>query len=78
MYTDSMQRAFRSLDNHCPKGFWIDLIDNEFFITVRVPVHALSVLNIDDQRRAAEYVIRVKSALEDNGAIVLLTREANV
>jgi hypothetical protein len=29
----------------------------------------------EDKRRAVEYMIRVKKALEDNGAIVLLVRE---
>jgi hypothetical protein len=28
-----------------------------------------------DKRRAVEYMVRVKKALEDNGAIVLLVRE---
>jgi len=29
----------------------------------------------EDKQRAVEYMIRVKKALEDNGAIVLLIRE---
>jgi hypothetical protein len=32
-------------------------------------------LNGEDKVRAVEYMIRVKKALEDNGAIVLLVRE---
>jgi hypothetical protein len=35
----------------------------------------MSLPDQDSQRRAVEYMIRVKKALEDNGAIVLLTRE---
>ena len=33
MYTDSMRRAFRSLQ--CPKGFSLQIIDNDTFITVK-------------------------------------------
>jgi hypothetical protein len=35
-------------------------------------------LRLDDygKRQAVEYMVRVKKALEDNGAIVLLVREA--
>jgi hypothetical protein len=29
----------------------------------------------EDKRRAVEYMVRIKKALEDNGAIVLLVRE---
>jgi hypothetical protein len=29
----------------------------------------------EDRRSAIEYMVRVKKALEDNGAIVLLTRQ---
>jgi uncharacterized protein (DUF1330 family) len=32
----------------------------------------------EDKRQAVEYMIRVKKALEDNGAIVLLVREGGV
>jgi hypothetical protein len=33
MYTDAMKRAVRSIIP--PKGFGVDIIDNEHFITVR-------------------------------------------
>lgn len=32
-------------------------------------------LHDDEKRGAIEYMVRVKKALEDNGAIVLLVRE---
>jgi hypothetical protein len=32
-------------------------------------------LTVEDRVTAVEYMIRVKKALEDNGAIVLLVRE---
>ena len=75
MYTDSMKKAFRSLDRFAPKGFKLDLIDNDNFITVRASEKSFMSLLDEDKRRAVEYMIRVKKALEDNGAIVLLVRE---
>lgn len=74
MYDDRMQRAFASLQAHCPRGFGVDLIDNNEFITIRI--NSLSLLNLehDEKRRAVEYVARVKMAFEDLGAIVLVTR----
>ena len=75
MYTDSMRKAFRSLDHFAPKGFKLDLIDNDNFITVSASEKSFMSLLDADKRRAVEYMIRVKKALEDNGAIVLLVRE---
>ena len=75
MYTDSMRRAFRSLDSHCPKGFALQIIDNDNFLTVKASEKQFMLLFDDDKRRAVEYMVRVKKALEDNGAIVLLVRE---
>jgi hypothetical protein len=70
-----MARAFRSLNHFCPKGFSLDLIDNDNFITVRASEKSFMSLLDEDKRRAVEYMVRVKKALEDNGAIVLLVRE---
>jgi hypothetical protein len=75
MYTTKMSKAFRSLDHFCPKGFQVELIDNEHFITIRASEKSFMSLLDTDKRRAVEYMIRVKKALEDNGAIVLLVRE---
>jgi hypothetical protein len=75
MYTDNMKRAFRSLDHFAPKGFKLELIDNDNFITVRASEKSFMSLLDEDKRRAVEYMVRVKKALEDNGAIVLLVRE---
>lgn len=75
MYTDAMRRAFRSLDHFAPKGFTLELIDNDNFITVRASEQSFMSLLDEDKRRAVEYMVRVKKALEDNGAIVLLVRE---
>jgi hypothetical protein len=75
MYTDSMKSAFRSLSHFAPKNFAVQLVDNDNFITVKASEKAFMSLNGEDKRRAVEYMIRIKKALEDNGAIVLLVRE---
>lgn len=78
MYTDAMRRAFRSLDHFAPKGFKLELVDNNNFITVRASEKSFMLLVDEDKRRAVEYMVRVKKALEDNGAIVLLVREGGI
>lgn len=76
MYTDAMKRAFHSVTP--PKNFGVQLIDNEHFITVKASEKAFMSLLDEDKRYAVEYMVRVKKALEDNGAIVLLVREGGV
>jgi hypothetical protein len=74
-YTDAMKRAFHSITP--PKGFsGVELIDNEHFISIRLNEKSFSVLTEEDKRKAIEYVFRVKDALEDNGATVLVVRKA--
>ena len=73
MYTDEMRRAFRSIAG--PKNFSVDLIDNEHFISVVAREDVFMRLHDDEKRGAIEYMVKVKQALEDNGAIVLLVRE---
>ena len=74
MYTDSMQRAFRSILP--PREFMVDIIDNEHFLSVRANESQFMKLDEFEKRRAIEYMVKVKKALEDNGAIVMLVREA--
>lgn len=73
MYTDDMRRAFRSIQ--APKNFSVDLVDNEHFISVVAREDVFMRLLDEEKRHAIEYMVRVKKALEDNGAIVLLVRE---
>ena len=74
MYTDAMRRAFRSLE--CPKNFSLQVIDNDNFLTVKAKEKDfMSLETVELKRQAIEYMIGVKKALEDNGAIVLLVRE---
>jgi hypothetical protein len=74
MYTDQMRRAFHSIVP--PKGFNLELIDNEHFITVKLNEYVFANMVHDDKIQALQYVLNVKKALEMEGAIVLVTREA--
>ena len=73
MYTDQMKMAFHSIP--APPNFKVTLVDNEHFITVRAAEKDFMRLSVEDKYRAVEYMVRVQSALEDNGAIVMLVRE---
>ncbi len=68
-----MRRAFRSITP--PKNFSVNIIDEEHFLTVLAKEKDFMSLTGEDKIYAVEYMIRVKKALEDNGAIVLLVRE---
>lgn len=72
MYTDAMRRAFHSIIP--PKNFGIALEDNDAWITIRLDAKDLFHLSHDDKIEALKYVNRVKDALEQNGAIVLVVR----
>lgn len=72
-YTDEMKRAARSIEP--PPNFYVDIIDNDNFLSVRASEKVFMQLDDFGKRRAVEYMVRLKKALEDNGAIVLLVRE---
>jgi hypothetical protein len=72
MYTDDMQKAFRSITP--PKNFRLQIIDNEHFLTVKAREKDFLNLYHDDKIEAFQYMLKVKQALEENGAIVLLVR----
>ena len=69
-----MRRAFHSITP--PKGFAIELIDNEHFLTIKLDEHKFIKMVHDDKIQALQYVLNLKKALEMEGAIVLVTREA--
>jgi hypothetical protein len=69
-----MRKAFRSI--RAPKNFSVELVDNEHFLVIRADEMAFTKLGHDDKIEAVQYMIKVKKALEENGAIVLLTRKA--
>jgi hypothetical protein len=74
MYTNDMRKAFHSIIP--PKGFNIELIDNEHFLTIKLDEKKFISMVHDEKIQALQYVVQVKKALEMNGAIVLVTREA--
>lgn len=72
-YTIGMQKAFRSITP--PPNFSVSIIDDEFFITVLAKEKDFMRLTGEEKYMAVEYMIRVKNALEDQGAVVQLVRE---
>lgn len=74
MYTDSMRRAFHSIQ--APKGFSVSIIDNDSFLTVKLDEASFFHMSHDEKIQALQYVVSLKKALEMEGAIVLVTREA--
>jgi hypothetical protein len=69
-----MRRAFHSVIP--PKGFQIELIDNDHFLTIKLDELKFAKMVHDDKIQALQYVLNLKKALEMEGAIVLVTREA--
>lgn len=69
-----MKRAFHSLVP--PKGFSIELIDNDHFLTIKLDEKKFVKMVHDEKIQALQYVLSVKKALEMEGAIILITREA--
>jgi hypothetical protein len=74
MYTNEMRRAVHSINP--PKGFSVEILDNEHFLTIKLNERKFLHMVHDEKISALQYVVKLKKALEDNGAIVLVTREA--
>jgi hypothetical protein len=74
VYTEDMRRVVHSITP--PKNFGITIIDNDNFLTIRLNKEDFAYMVHDEKIEAIQYVAKVKSALEQNGAIVLVTREA--
>jgi hypothetical protein len=74
VYTDDMRKAVHSIIP--PKNFGIQIIDNDSFLTIKLNEKDFLPMVHDEKIQAVEYVARIKKALEQNGAIVLVTREA--
>ena len=78
MYTLEMQRAFHSITP--PPNFEVQLFEHTVegmsFIEIVADEYKFIRLLDEEKRGAVEYMIRVKKALEDNGAMVQLTRRA--
>jgi CYTH domain-containing protein len=74
MYTDSMRRAFHSIE--APKGFSVEIIDNDHFLTIKLNEKKFARMIYEEKIRALQYTVQLKKALEMEGAVVLVTREA--
>jgi hypothetical protein len=73
MYTDAMRKAFHMV--RPPKGFSVELIDNDHFLTIKLDERHFAKMVHDDKIAALQYTLQLKKALEMEGAIVLVTRE---
>jgi hypothetical protein len=73
MYTNNMRKAFHSIVP--PKGFSVELIDNNTFLTIKLHERSFIRMTHDEKIEAIKYVSMIKKALEMEGAIVLVTRE---
>jgi hypothetical protein len=69
-----MRRAFHAVQ--APKGFSVQIIDNDHFLTIKLDERHFVKLLHDQKIAALQYVVQLKKALEMEGAIVLVTREA--
>jgi hypothetical protein len=74
MYTEEMAKAFHSVS--APEGFSIDLYDAEEWITVVVDPNSLVNKTDEELKDIVDYINGVKLALESQGAIVLVARDA--
>jgi hypothetical protein len=78
MYTLEMQRAFHSITP--PPNFGVQVFEHNvegmFFLEIVADEEKFVRLLDEEKRGAVEYMIRVKDALEHNGAIVQITRKA--
>lgn len=72
MYTDSMKRIVNSFSP--PPGFSVEIYDNEHFLVIKANEKEFIRLYDREKRLAAEYMIKLKKALEAEGAIVMLVR----
>jgi hypothetical protein len=74
MYTNKMRSAVHSIS--APKGFSVEILDNEYFLTIKLNEKKFLHMVHDEKIAALQYVVKLKKALEDCGAVVLVTREA--
>lgn len=69
-----MRRAFHAVTP--PKNFAVQLIDNDHFLTIKLDEYEFIKMSHDEKMQALQYIVQLKNALEMEGAIVLVTREA--
>ncbi len=74
MYTEEMAKAFHQIT--APEGFFIDLYDAENWLTIVVDPASLVDKSDQELQDIVSYINSVKLALESQGAVVLVTRDA--
>ena len=74
MYTDEMRKAVHSITP--PKNFGVSIMDNDSFLTIKLNERDFLHMVHYEKIQAVQYVAKIKDVLEQNGAIVLVTREA--
>lgn len=74
MYTDEMAKAFHAITP--PANFSLTLIDFDKWINIVVDTDQLMALSDENRVLAAQYTIDVAHALDAEGAIVQIVREA--
>ena len=78
-YTDEMKREVHSIEP--PKGFGLDIYEHSengmlMFLELVMDEKMLVQLSHDEKIAAVIYTMRVKDALEKEGAVVQVTRRA--
>jgi hypothetical protein len=78
-YTNEMRRAVHSI--HPPKNFGVSIAEHSdngvlLFLEIIADEQAFMRLDYDGKIEAVRYLFNVKHALEDNGAVVQITRKA--
>ena len=79
LYTDEMKRAVRSVT--APDNFSISIAEHSengllMYLEVIADEMQFVRLSYEDKIEAVKYLFAIKKALEDQGAVVLLTRKA--
>ena len=74
MYTDQMRRVVHNIIP--PNGFGVSIIDNDHFLTIKLDEKKFLNMSHDEKIEALQYTVKLKNALEQEGAVVLVTREA--
>lgn len=74
MYTLEMATAFRAITP--PNNFGVTILDNDDFLTIQIDPKDLTNLLDEDKPAVVQYINDVKKAFEEQGAVVMILREA--
>jgi hypothetical protein len=70
MYTEQMQKAFKSIP--APKEFRAAIVDYDTFITIRFYESQWRHYTESERFKCVQYMMNVKKALESLGAVVAI------